>query len=92
MQRRQDEARQTMLLHEVEEMTGCPFPESFKKAYRQGADEIDLVRSGLDDTMRTAYQAIRHEWHANEKCHDLRTAAYIVAIQRISQSYSCLNL
>ncbi|MEM8771388.1 MAG: Glu/Leu/Phe/Val dehydrogenase dimerization domain-containing protein [Pseudomonadota bacterium] len=92
MQRRQEESRQAVLIEEIEKMTGCAFPEAFKKINAQGADEIDLVRSGLDDTMRAAYQAIRDVWHNDPKCPDLRTAAYIVAIERISQSYSCLNL
>ncbi|MFT4581683.1 MAG: glutamate dehydrogenase (NAD(P)+) [Gammaproteobacteria bacterium] len=53
----------------------------------RGADELDLVRSGLDDTMRLAYQQISEELHSNERISDFRTAAYAVAINKIARSY-----
>jgi len=52
-----------------------------------GADEVDLIRSGLDDTMRLAYREMRNELMANKNIHDLRTAASAIAIQKISRSY-----
>jgi glutamate dehydrogenase (NAD(P)+) len=52
-----------------------------------GADELDLVRSGLDDTMRLAYQQISQTKEANKKVNDFRTAAYVVAVSKISRSY-----
>jgi glutamate dehydrogenase (NAD(P)+) len=54
---------------------------------RKEADELNLVRSGLDDTMRQAYQAIREMWHSREEIPDLRTAAYIVAIEKVALYY-----
>ena len=42
--------------------------------------------SGLDDTMRTAYQAISEEWHRRDDVADLRTAAFIVSITRVADS------
>ncbi len=92
LQRRQEEARQTSLMDAVEEMTGRQFNQSFKGSYVNGAGEIDLVRSGLDDTMRTAYQTIRKTWREDDQCPDLRTAAFVVAIRRIAASYSGRNL
>jgi len=92
LQRRQEEMRQTSLLSAVEDITGRFFNDSFKTSYMQGASEVDLVRSGLDDTMRHAYQTTREVWRAEKNCPDLRTAAYIVAIKRISAAYSGLNL
>lgn len=92
LQRRQEEARQTSLMDAVEELTGRQFNQNFKCDYVNGAGEIDLVRSGLDDTMRTAYQTIRQTWREDDQCPDLRTAAFVVAIRRIAASYSGRNL
>ena len=66
--------------------------ESFINNYLRGAGEIELVRSGLDDTMCTAYQSMREVWHAREDVEDLRVAAYLVAIERIAKSYQTKGL
>jgi glutamate dehydrogenase (NAD(P)+) len=92
MQRRREEARQTMLIQELERLSGNAFPEDFKARYLQGSDELDLVRSGLDDTMRTAYQSMSEIWRRRDDVPDLRTAAYIVAIDRVAGSYAALGL
>ncbi len=63
-------------------------PASFTDAFNRDASEINLVRSGLEDTMRQAYQAIRETWHARDDVPDLRTAAYVVAIQKIAHWYT----
>jgi glutamate dehydrogenase (NAD(P)+) len=64
----------------------------FKEKYLKGADELELVRSGLDDTMRIAYQSMREPWHTREDVSDLRTAAYMVSIDRVAQSYRAKGL
>ncbi|MEM9126555.1 MAG: glutamate dehydrogenase, partial [Pseudomonadota bacterium] len=64
----------------------------FKSKYLKGAGELELVRSGLDDTMRIAYQSMREVWHSRDDVDDLRTAAYIVAIERVSSSYRAKGL
>ena len=92
MQRRAEEAKQQMLIDELEAMTGSNFSDAFKSRYLQGSDELTLVRSGLDDTMRTAYQAMREVWHGRNDVHDLRTAAYIVSISRVAESYKVLGI
>ena len=53
----------------------------------KGADELDLVRSGLDDTMRMAYREISETLKESKKIKDFRTAAYVVAVNKISRSY-----
>ncbi|MEM7212606.1 MAG: glutamate dehydrogenase, partial [Pseudomonadota bacterium] len=57
-----------------------------------GADELELVRSGLDDTMRTSYQAMASVWRSNDAAKDLRTAGYMVAIQRVAETYQAKGL
>ena len=58
----------------------------------QGADELTLVRSGLDDIMRGAFQQMMTVWHEDDRVTDLRTAAFIVAIRRIATTYEALGL
>jgi glutamate dehydrogenase (NAD(P)+) len=92
MQRREDEKQKTLLLHELEKVTGQKFSPEFVAKFGRGADEIDLVRSGLDDTMRAAYQNMREVWHGVEGIEDMRTAAYYVSLRDIANSYRSLGL
>ena len=66
--------------------------EKFKAEYVRGAGELELVRSGLDDTMRTAYQSMRELWHSRKDVEDLRVAAYLVSIGRVAASYRSKGL
>jgi glutamate dehydrogenase (NAD(P)+) len=97
MQRRQEEARHQMLINELERLSadkglGWTLSPGFKDNYLRGAGELELVRSGLDDTMRGAYQAIREVWHGRSDVADLRVAAYIVSIGRIATTYKSKGL
>ena len=97
MQRRQEEARHQLVVDELERLSsdkglGWTLSPNFKDKYLRGADELELVRSGLDDTMRTAYQAMRSVWHGRDDVHDLRTAAYLVSIRKVADSYRAKGL
>ncbi len=97
MQRRQEEARHQLVIDELARLDDAmgdawSLNPKFKEKYLQGADELELVRSGLDDTMRIAYQSMREVWHGREDVTDLRTAAYIVAIQKVAKSYQAKGL
>ncbi|WP_170348249.1 MULTISPECIES: Glu/Leu/Phe/Val family dehydrogenase [Ruegeria] len=97
MQRRQEEARHELIVSELERLDrylgdAWSMSPDFKAKYLKGADELELVRSGLDDTMRIAYQSMREVWHSRDDVEDLRTAAYIVAIDRVSKSYRAKGL
>ncbi|MCK8483880.1 Glu/Leu/Phe/Val dehydrogenase [Aliiroseovarius sp. S2029] len=97
MQRRQEEARHQLVVDELERLDrylgdAWSMTPQFKEKYLRGADELELVRSGLDDTMRTAYQDMREVWHARDDVDDLRMAAYIVAIKRVAASYRAKGL
>jgi len=91
MQRRQEEHKANLLLGELQRQ-GFTFPPSFEREFTEGADELALVRSGLDDTMRSAYDRMREVWWENENVTDLRMAAYTVSITDIAKSYSALGL
>lgn len=97
MQRRAEEARSRLLVEELERLSsdkglGWTLAEDFKERFLTGSDELALVRSGLDDTMRTAYQSMREVWHGRNDVQDLRVAAYIVAISRVAQTYRSKGL
>lgn len=87
MDRRIHELRADRTVQAIEAAVGRPLPAELTAGLRAGADELDVIRSGLDDTMRRAYQEVRDEWHAGGKAGDLRTAAYAVAIRKIARSY-----
>ncbi|MGH7539729.1 MAG: Glu/Leu/Phe/Val family dehydrogenase [Gemmatimonadota bacterium] len=88
MERRMIETRTEAITQAFEELVGKSMPEHIAHALRRDADELNLVRSGLDDTMREAYGQIREVWLGKEGVADLRTAAYVVAIGRIAQYYT----
>jgi len=92
MQRRFQESSIEMLIKGVETMTGQVFPDEIRAQVLHGADEIDLVRSGLDDTMRKAFQDMREVWRRDPRVEDLRTAAFMIAISRIAESYGSKGL
>ncbi|GAA6187614.1 Glu/Leu/Phe/Val dehydrogenase [Litorivita sp. NS0012-18] len=97
MQRRQEEARHQLVIDELEQLSEAmggkwSVSDGFREKYLRGADELELVRSGLDDTMRIAYQAMRKVWHEREDVEDLRTAAYLVAIEKVAASYRAKGL
>jgi len=93
MQRRQEEMYHNMLVDEIETMTGKSFSEGKRAKILAGADELSLVRSGLDDTMRGAYQGMAEVWNAREgEGVDLRTAAMLISIERVAQTYRSLGL
>ncbi|MBV1895714.1 MAG: Glu/Leu/Phe/Val dehydrogenase [Rhodobacteraceae bacterium] len=97
MQRRQEEARHQLVIDELtrlDEHMGDAWSMSplFKEKYLRGAGELELVRSGLDDTMRIAYQSMRDVWHERDDAQDLRTAAYLVSIGKVAASYQAKGL
>ena len=97
MGRRQEEARHELIVSELERLSrhlgeAWSMTPDFKSKYLKGADELELVRSGLDDTMRTAYQSMREVWHERDDVPDLRMAAYLVAIRKVAASYRAKGL
>jgi glutamate dehydrogenase (NAD(P)+) len=87
MGRRMMEMRSETVIDLLETVLGKEVPEAFENALRKEADELNLVRSGLDDTMRDSYEQFRETWRSRDDVPDLRTAAYIVAIEKIAHYY-----
>ncbi len=97
MQRRQEEARHELIVGELERLSDhlgdkWSMTPNFKQKYLRGAGELELVRSGLDDTMRSAFQSMREVKNSRGDVSDLRTAAYLVSIDRVAQSYRAKGL
>ncbi len=92
LQKREEENRAIKLIKLIEKSTGNAISEVDKNSILKGADEVDLVRSGLDDTMRTAYQAMSYKWHSEKLIKDLRTSAMSLALEKISKSYETLGI
>ncbi len=84
--RRADEARGDHIVTALETMSGKSVPGELADRIRHGAGELDLVRSGLDDTMRDAYQQIREVYLSRKEIPDLRTAGFAIAIEKISRA------
>ena len=92
LQRRQHERQMLNMVNAIENMVGNPFPQDVLKEIIDGPTELDLVRSGLDDVMREGYQVISKRWHSDKRVPDLRTAAMMIALERIASSYESLGL
>ena len=92
IQRRQLENQFEALIAGVESITGTPFPAAHRNEVLSGATEINLVRSGLEDTMRGAYSAISATWNETDNVPDLRTAAMMIAVDRVAQSYISIGI
>lgn len=87
MQKRYDEIRGQNLVAAIESVTSKKVPEQLCREISRGANELDLVRSGLDDTMRLGFQDMREIMKRYPHIEGYRTAAYAVAIAKIAQSY-----
>ena len=92
LQRRYEELRGMAYLNALEQLSGRKAPDRLRRTLARGASELDLIRSGLDDTMRTGFQDLRNIMRAYPDITDYRTAAFALAIGKIAQSYYDLGL
>ena len=92
MQKRYEEKHQSNFIKLVEDLTGKSVPKSRIDSLIHGADEIDLVNSGLEDTMINAYRDIREFKKRKRNVTDLRTAAFAVSINKIRDSYYTMGI
>jgi glutamate dehydrogenase (NAD(P)+) len=92
MSKRHEEANERQMLKAIELATGRPFTEEQRSTLAKGPDELDLVNSGLEETMINAYQALRETKRAHPGCPDLRTAAFLTSIHKVARSYMELGI
>ena len=67
LHKREEENKVAKILEALEKITNTTINANYKKSLLKGSDEIDLVRSGLDDTMRQAYIDMSYKWHSSKK-------------------------
>ena len=92
LEKRFMENQNANILSQIESMTGNTVTESQRKLLVHGPDEIDLVRSGLEDTMIKATNEILDCWKNNPAIKDMRTASFVVAINKVGTSYMELGI
>jgi len=92
MEKRFDNQTYSNIVALVERLTGKTIGSKEREFLTRGADEVDLVRSGLEETMITAYNQIRAVKKRKRKVEDLRTAAFISALEKISSDYIALGI
>jgi glutamate dehydrogenase (NAD(P)+) len=91
MQRRLDEYRAEATLRAMEELTGKRVPDGLKAEILHGSDELSMVRSGLDDTMREGYNEIKDAMK-RDNIDDWRTAALMVSLRKIAYTHERMGM
>jgi glutamate dehydrogenase (NAD(P)+) len=92
MSKRFEESSHSAMLTAVEKITGRTLSPAERGQVIRGADEIDLVNSGLEETMYNAYDEVRERLMGTKGIDDLRTAAFVNAIDKIAVSYMQLGI
>lgn len=92
MEKRFTENMNHHILGQIEELTNKRVNDRERQFIMHGADEVDLVHSGLEETMITATREIMEQWKSNPQIPNMRTAAYVVAINKVGTSYAELGI
>ncbi|MEO6731259.1 MAG: Glu/Leu/Phe/Val dehydrogenase [Ferruginibacter sp.] len=92
MEKRFSENMNSRILGQIEELSGKTVSEKERLFIMHGAEEVDLVHSGLEETMITATREIMHIWLSSPEIPDMRTAAYVSAINKVATSYVELGI
>ncbi len=92
MEKRFTENMNARILAQMEELSGKAVSEKERLLIMHGAEEIDLVHSGLEETMITATREIMYIWLSSPEIPDMRTAAYVSAINKVATSYAELGI
>ncbi len=92
LEKRVDQAKRENLVASLEDLVGHKFPKKKREELIAGTDERDLVNSGLEETMVCAFKEILEIRNRNKDVTDMRTAAYICAIQKVARGYLELGI
>ncbi len=92
MEKRFEEGAFRRILNAIEGATTKHFTEGEVADLTHGADEADLVNSGLEDTFVTAYHRLREIRNQHREHADLRTAAFVDAIDKIALCYGEMGI
>jgi glutamate dehydrogenase (NAD(P)+) len=92
LEKRFTENMNTHILAQIEELSGKKVSEAERTFIKHGPEEIDLVHSGLEETMIAATQEVMQIWKSNPAIPDMRTAAYVSAINKVAITYVELGI
>lgn len=92
LEKRFTENQNIGIVDQIEKLTGHKIEEDARKKLVHGPDEVDLVYSGLEETMITATREIIECWKSNPEIKDMRTAAFVVAINKVATIYGQLGI
>lgn len=92
MEKRFTENLNARIIGQIEELTGGTIHKDERVKILHGAEEVDLIHSGLEETMVDATREVMSMWHSNPDIPDMRTAAYVVAINKVATSYTELGI
>jgi glutamate dehydrogenase (NAD(P)+) len=92
LEKRFTENLNTNILGQMEFLSGKKVKKEHRDIITHGPDEVDLVYSGLEETMITAVNEVMDCWKQNPSIPDMRTAAYVVAINKVATSYVELGI
>ncbi|MEN9571696.1 MAG: hypothetical protein RL172_2927 [Bacteroidota bacterium] len=92
MEKRFTENLNSHILGQIEELSGKKVSDAERKFIMHGPEEQDLVHSGLEETMISATREIIEVWKSNPDIPDMRTAAYVCAINKVATSYVELGI
>jgi len=92
LSKRHEQANELQMLKAIEGATGKRFSDTERAAMAKGPDEADLVNSGLEETMISAFQDLLATRRAHPRIPDLRIAAFVNAIHKVARSYMELGI
>ena len=92
MEKKFTENLNSHILSQIEELSGKKVSDTERSFIMHGPEEVDLVHSGLEETMIAATREIMDIWKSNPEIPDMRTAAYVSAINKVANSYSELGI
>lgn len=92
MEKRFTENMNAHLVNEIELLTGKAMEPKIRELISKGADEVDLIYSGLEETMISAIHDILHVMAEHPDIENMRTAAFVLAIKKVGMAYRELGI
>jgi glutamate dehydrogenase (NAD(P)+) len=90
--KRHEQANELAMVRAIEAATGTAFSDTERIALAKGPDEQDLVNSGLEETMISAYHGLLDTRRQHPEVPDLRIAAFLNALHKVARSYMELGI
>lgn len=92
MEKRYTENMNHQIVQQVEQLTGKTIDPVHKHAILQGPEEVDLIYSGLEETMISSLHDLLNTMKETPGIDSLRTAAFVLAINKVGVSYKELGI